>query len=282
MDKRANKRKRVLLTIEDKIKVCKLVRQNVPKASIMLQYNIGKSTLNDIIREEKKFLDFKSEKEELGMIGAAKHTKKIKSGTFDKLDQALYIWFRQQREKGCPITGPILMEKASEFYRLIYGENSKTFVGSSGFQWRFCNRFGIKNLVICGEKLSSDVSSAEEFSKNFSELTAGYSADQLFNCDETGLYFKMLPGRTLSSCHDQPEGTKKAKDRVTINACANVSGSIKLPLLLIGKAKNPRCFRGINQNTLPVVYRNQKNAWVNTHIFKDWFFNCFVPEVKKR
>ena len=114
----------------------------------------------------------------------------------------------------------------------------------------------------------------------FQAMTEGYSANQIFNCDETGLYFKMLPGRTLASVHNQPDGTKKAKDRVTINACANASGTIKLPLLLIGKAKNPRCFRTINKEALPVVYRNQKNAWVNTQIFRDWFLNCFIPETK--
>ena len=37
----------------------------------------------------------------------------MKSGSFDKLDEALYIWLKQQRERGSPITGPILMEKAS-------------------------------------------------------------------------------------------------------------------------------------------------------------------------
>jgi len=50
--------------------------------------------------------------------------------------------------------------------------------------------------------------------------------------------------------------------------------------LLIGKAKNPRCFRTINKKALPAVYRNQKNAWVNTQIFRDWFLNCFIPETK--
>ena len=56
----------------------------------------------------------------------------------------------------------------------------------------------------------------------------------------------MLPGHTLASVHNQPDGTKKAKDRVTTNACANARGTIKLPLLLIVKAKNPRCFHKIN------------------------------------
>ena len=37
----------------------------------------------------------------------------------------------------------------------------------------------------------------------------------------------------------------------------------------------------IDQATLPVVYRNQRNAWVDTIIFNDWFQNCFAPDVKK-
>ena len=136
----------------------------------------------------------------------------------------------------------------------------------------------MRNLKICGEKLSADSPSAEQFVNVFSAMTEGYSNDQLFNCDETGRYFKMLPGHTLASVHNRSDGTKKAKDRMTINACANASGTIKLPLFLIGKAKNSRCFRNLNKTALPVVYRNQ----ANTEIFKDWFASCFVPETKRR
>ncbi|XP_039290473.1 jerky protein homolog-like [Nilaparvata lugens] len=32
---------------------------------------------------------------------------------------------------------------------------------------------------------------------------------------------------------------------------------------------------------LPVKYENQKNAWMDSSIFKRWFFNEFVPSVKK-
>ena len=223
MDKTTKKRKRVQLTIENKLKVCEMAKNNVPKAVIMSQFSIGKSTLNDILRSEGKFKKFKAEKEELGLSGAAKTAKKVEGGVFDKLDSALYIWFRQEREKGCPVTGPILLEKASELHRLIYGEHSRPFSASTGFQWRFCRRFGLRNLKICGEKLSSDSSAANKFINEFSVITEGYSEHQIFNCDETGLYFRMLPGYTLTSVHNRPDGTKKAKDRVTINACANAS-----------------------------------------------------------
>ena len=81
----------------------------------MSQFSVGQSTLNDILGSEGKFKKFKPETEELGLSGAAKTAKKVKGGVFDKLDSALYILFRQEREKGCPATGPILLEKASEF-----------------------------------------------------------------------------------------------------------------------------------------------------------------------
>ena len=77
------------------------------------------------------------------------------------------------------------------------------------------------------------------------------------------------------------EGRKKSKDRITLNACANVTGSIKLPLLFIGKAARPRCFKGTNLANLPVIYKNQKNAWVNTRIFTSWFHDYFVPHIQK-
>ena len=39
-----------------------------------------------------------------------------------------------------------------------------------------------------------------------------------------------------------------------MNACANVTGSIKLPLLFIGKSKRPRCFKNTNMDSFPVIY----------------------------
>ena len=53
-----------------------------------------------------------------------------------------------------------------------------------------------------------------------------------------------------------------------------------MPLLFIGKAKSPRCFKGINQSTLPVIYRNQRNAWMDTEIFSWLFHKQFVPFVR--
>ena len=162
-----------------------MAKNNVPKTFIMSQFSIGKSTLNDILRSEVKFKKFKAEKDELGLRGAAKTAKIVEGNVFDKLNSALYIWFRQEREKVCTVTGPILLEKASEFHRLIYGEHSRPFSASTGFQWRFCRRFGLRNLKICGKKLSADSAAANKFIYEFSNITEGYSEHQIFNWDVT-------------------------------------------------------------------------------------------------
>ena len=52
MDKTTKKRKRVQLTIENKLKVCEMAKKNVPKSVIIRQFSIGKSTSNDILRNE--------------------------------------------------------------------------------------------------------------------------------------------------------------------------------------------------------------------------------------
>ena len=101
----------------------------------------------------------------------------------------------------------------------------------------------IRNLSLQGEKVSADADATGEYKGDFSSLTSSYSHDQIFDCDETGLYYRLLPHNTLAGSYERREdGRKKSKDRVTVNACANVTGSIKLPLLLIGKAAHPRCF----------------------------------------
>ena len=78
---------------------------------------------------------------------------------------------------------------------------------------------------------------------------------------------------------DRASGMKKQKDRVTLLSCANATGMNKLPLLFIGKSKNPRCFKNINKSALPVHYYNQKSAWMDSRFFLDWFHNEFVPAV---
>lgn len=68
-----------------------------------------------------------------------------------------------------------------------------------------------------------------------------YLPRQDFNADETGLNYKMLPNRTLSSKLDSvAKGHKVKKEQVTFLPCSNASGDLKFPLLVIEKSAKPR------------------------------------------
>lgn len=60
----------------------------------------------------------------------------------------------------------------------------------------------------------------------------------------------------------------------------NATGDKKLKPLVVGTAKSPRCFRGRDKSLLPVFWRNNKKAWMNSRLWVEWLRDCFYPEVK--
>jgi hypothetical protein len=63
---------------------------------------------------------------------------------------------------------------------------------------------------------------------------------------------------------------KKNKERLSIALCANADGSHKLNLLVIGKYANPRCFKNVKIDNLPIMYRSNSKAWMLATLFQEW------------
>jgi hypothetical protein len=55
--------------------------------------------------------------------------------------------------------------------------------------------------------------------------------------------------------------------------CANASGTHKLKPLVIGKSKNPRCFKNIKTTSLPVTYKHNSKSWMLSSIWCEWLHN---------
>jgi hypothetical protein len=91
-----------------------------------------------------------------------------------------------------------------------------------------------------------------------------------YNFDETALFWQLLPEHSLGfiGVGQKHFGIKKQRARVSILVGANADGSDKVPLLMIGKFKNPRVFK--NVAALPVKYVNNKNAWMTAEIFMEF------------
>ncbi len=87
-----------------------------------------------------------------------------------------------------------------------------------------------------------------------------------------------MPRKTLVSAREKDaKGFKKPKDRVTLMACANVTGSLKFPLVFIPQSANPR----LDKASLPVHYYDQRNSWIYSQICTKWFHEKFVTNCQK-
>lgn len=62
--------------------------------------------------------------------------------------------------------------------------------------------------------------------------------------------------------------SEKIKDRVIVLVCVNMIGIDKRKLLVIGKSRDLRFFRG--KKSLLVIYKSLKNVWMTGDIFREW------------
>lgn len=121
---------------------------------------------------------------------------------FPELDKACHIWFLQQRSKGAPVSGPILQEKSLQLFPKLYLQsNLGAFCASSGWLQKFCHRHDIRSAKLQGEALSTDISAVEPYRKELLSVIekGGYTRDHIFNADETGLWWKLMPSKSLVS-----------------------------------------------------------------------------------
>jgi hypothetical protein len=112
-------------------------------------------------------------------------------------------------------------------------------------------------VVRHGEAASSNKDAAEKFVKKFKGFVdgEGFIPEQLFNCDETGLFWKKIPKRTYITREEKAlPGHKPMKDRLTLHLCGNASGDFKVKPLLVYHSENPRVFRKSNVQKTSLVY----------------------------
>lgn len=272
------KRKRFVLTLPKKIELVQRLEKGESRSKLMAEYGVSSSTLYDLKKQKDKLLAFVGSTD--GPSVAVDKRKSLKGAKMDELDRALFIWFSARRSEGKPLSGPLLCEKAKKLHQDLGIQEPCNF--SDGWLRNFKRRHGIRKLTACGEKKSADVDAARKYCCDFLNLIEEHEVtpEQVYNADETALWWRCIPTTTLAAFYEkEAPGFKVNKDRLTALVCANVSGSHKTKLFVIGKFKKPRAFKNVAH--LPVHYEATQNAWMTAAIFKWWFFHCFVPEVKE-
>ena len=144
---------------------------------------------------------------------------------------------------------------------------------SNGWLHNFKQRHGIKQYTMHGESGSVDTTMLAKDRQELAALIEQYEPQYVYNMDETGLFYRMQPSKSLAT--KEILGKKKDKERVTVALCCNLDGSDKIYLVVIGRSKNPRCFKGVNIAALRFKYYSNESAWMTSNVFCDWlkYFN---------
>lgn len=267
MTERSKKRKD--LSFQEKLEILefydKLPKMSQRRAAVHLK--ISQPLLCKILKNRSAI-----EKSALNNVNIDR--KRVRSGKDSQVEAALKIWFGRVRDKNGSINGTLIRQKAEEFAKEMGKEN---FTATDGWFHRWKKR---ENIVYKrGNRKCTDVLSNEMWiNTKWPKIIAEYSPENIYNADETGIYFHALPEDTYSSQREVTKGYESSGERVTVLCCANMAGQ-RRGLLVIGKSKNPRCFRGIK--CLPVHYYSSVNASMTTAIFNTWLLK-WDKELKQK
>ncbi|XP_065642738.1 tigger transposable element-derived protein 4-like [Hydra vulgaris] len=253
------KRKLTNKSIIEKCKALKDLETGMSNKEVAKKYGVPKNTLSTWIKNKTKLLT------SLEKNGTKSKRKKLRIGNFKNVDKAIYTWFVAKRSQQVPIDGTILKEKALKFAEAL-GELD--FKASDCWFHNWKERNGISFKIISGESAAVTNNMTASWNETtLPTLLLNYKLENFFNADEFGLFYQCLPNKTYHLSRENCFGGKNSKVRLTGIAAGSATGE-KLPMFVIGKSKNPRCFKHIKQ--LPCTYKNQLKSWMTGDLFTEW------------
>uniref|UniRef100_UPI00358E44AC tigger transposable element-derived protein 1-like n=1 Tax=Myxine glutinosa TaxID=7769 RepID=UPI00358E44AC len=284
------KRQRKVMTLCEKIGLLDRLARSESLASVGRYYGINESTVRYIRKSEGKIRASVA----ASALQSAKMSFQSRDPNIERMEKALNIWITDQTRKKMLLSGPVIRKKSLRIYKHFHEapgakySSSTTatykFQASKGWFENFKRRFDLHNVKLIGEAASADHVAAKNYPPQLKKLIEekGFRPEQVFNADETELFWKRMPPRTFLSKQERcAPGFKAAKDCVTLLLCGNAAGDFLVKPMLIYRALNPRALKGKNKSQLPVFWRANRKVRVTAAMFLDWLNNCFVDEVEK-
>lgn len=133
----------------------------------------------------------------------------------ETVNSHLYNWFLQARAKNISLSGQIMQKKALDIAAAL---NLTQFKASNGWLDSFKKRHKIAFGAACGE--TGDVNMEQK---------------DIANCDETTLFLRALPTKSLHVKGESCRGGKFSKERLTVFLC--VFGDVILVSISRGKRR---------------------------------------------
>ena len=100
-----------------------------------------------------------------------------------------------------------------------------------------------------------------------SEIVQCYQKDDIWNMDETGLFWRALPDKVFGRKSKHCKRGENMKQRLIIAFFVTATGKREKPIVT-WKSENPRCLCRFEKSLLPVTYFSEPKAWMTGDILE--------------
>jgi hypothetical protein len=174
-----------------------LANPNVKQAAVASFFNekypgsdIQRTTINKTWKDQEKWLSILT-------TSRTSHTFRQRTVQFPEVDKAMQIWTSQAVAAGLPLSDMILQQKGLEFARMLNIEDQLKC--TNGWVYKFKLRNGLQKIKLSGEANSAPIESLPEERARLHAILAKYDKEDIYNADETGLFFRMEPNQILGT-----------------------------------------------------------------------------------
>lgn len=201
------------------------------KEEFDLEKPLSKAVISRIVQDESLL--------SMSEIDLQKKSKKTTS--LVALEEQVEKFVLDMQARQLPVSGYLISTMALRFARGMHIEEE--FKASKGWFDRFVSRKSLRSFNLHGEAASIDINvdSIQNRLQELRDIIAEYEPRDVFNLDETGLFYNQIIKRTYAK--ERISGTKIRKERITVVLMCNADGSFKFDPVFIGKAEKPRCFK---------------------------------------
>ena len=198
-------RKRIILSLAQKAQLIEDKRGGkYTNEEIQAKYGLKKTAFYAILAQSETILE-----EASISLPTIKRARVVKD---EILEEAILSWFKEQRSQNTPICGQILREKALALAKCF---GNTDFKASEGWLSSFKKRHSIVFKSIQGEENDVNVGDLQNWQKDIlHKQISDYRAADVFNLDETGLFWRCSPDSTLAFKGEKCSGGKKIKGSI--------------------------------------------------------------------
>jgi len=171
------------------------------------------------------------------------------------MDKTVYEWLLEVRKNNGVVSGLQLEAAADSVLHILMDDicdiddihHGRAVSFTTSWRSRMTQEYGVAYCSLQGEAGSVDKDAIAERMKEIRNICSNFEPDDIYNCDETGMYLKELSTRSYTT-EEFVSGAKaeRGEARVSILFCVNATGSSlaraakveALRPLVIGKYSN--------------------------------------------